>query len=439
MQDFLFSPSYEKVGNDMLDHPLREQLANEVHARPFLRIHGRARLSHIAIFSEDEPHIHDDLLIKFCSTFGISLPDDGANHISYVLDNFQFKWEKHTEFSTFTFVVTNPEDEPFVRSAIEHLPSEWVNCLAGRRLVALHAEVLQGNAAYNAKNLVRDWFCGPVLVGSRVLAGGEVWCDWHIHPDGFSRFLVLDLDFRESQAGRLLQRLYEIETYRMMALLSLPVARKMSGILDEMEHKLFAIVEGMDASLDNSEDPAFLLSLTNLAMRVQSLSSKCSRFNASRAYDRLLNARITELREERIEGVPTIGEFMERRLSPAINTCHSIQERQELLATHVARAADLLRTRVNMTQERQANALLLGMNQTANTQLRMQHAVEGLSVAAISYYVLSLISVALKALSSFGLPFDPEVGEGFLIIPVLALVFYCTSRLRQNLMKKDSH
>lgn len=423
----------------MLDHPLREQLANEVHARPFLKIHGRARLSHIAIFSENEPHIHIDLLIQLCSILGIARPDDNVSHISYMHDNFQLKWERHTEFSTFTFVITHPEGDAFHHSAIDYIPKEWLNFLNGRRLVALHAEVLQGSEAHEAKKLLRDWFCGPVLVGSRVLAGGEAWCDWHINQDGFSRFLVLDLDFRESQAGRLLQRLYEIETYRMMALLSLPIARKMAGTLDQMENELFAIMERMDANTDSSEDPTLLLSLTNLAMRVQSLSSKCSRFNASRAYDRLLRARITELREERIEGVPTIGEFMERRLSPAINTCLSTQERQELLATHVARAANLLRTRVNLAQERQANALLLGMNQTANAQLRMQHAVEGLSVAAISYYVLSLISVALKALESVGLPFDPEVGEGILIIPVVALVFYGTNRLRHAFMQKGSH
>lgn len=423
----------------MLDHPLREMLANEVHARPFLRIQGRARLSHIAIFSEDEPHIHMDLLVKLCNILGVAVPDGNVNHVSYVHGDFQLKWEKHTEFSTFTFVVTNPDDEPFHGSAIDSIPKEWFNYLENRRLVALHAEVLQGSEAHKAKESLRGWFCGPVLVGSRVLAGGEAWCDWHINQDGFSRFLVLDLDFRESQAGRLLQRLYEIETYRMMALLSLPIARKMAGVLDQMENELFTIMERMDANTDSSEDPTLLLSLTNLAMRVQSLGSKCSRFNASRAYDHLLRARITELREERIEGVPTIGEFMERRLSPAINNCRSTQERQELLATHVARAANLLRTRVNLAQERQANALLLGMNQTANAQLRMQHAVEGLSVAAISYYVLSLISVALKALENFGLPFDPEVGEGVLIIPVVALVFYGTNRLRQVFMQKGSH
>lgn len=420
----------------MQDHPLRDVLANEVHARPFLKIQGRARLSHIAVFSEPDLDIHSQLINSLCQMLGLEPPDVAVSHISCAVGDFQLKWERHTEFSTYTFVVANPGDEPFCTSAIDQVPDEWFKQLHGTRLVALHAEVLTGDAARDARGVLPQWFNGPVLVGSRVLAGGEVWCDWHINSDGFSRFLVLDLDFRESQAGRLLQRLYEIETYRMMALLSLPVARSMSGMLDKMESDLFTIMEAMDAAVDNSQDQGLLLSLTNLAMRVQSLGRSCSRFNASRAYDRLISARIAELREERIEGVPTIGEFMERRLSPAISTCRSIQERQEQLATHVARAADLLRTRVNMTQERQSHALLQGMNQTAKAQLQMQHAVEGLSVAAISYYVLSILGVALHALEDLGLVVHPEVMEGVLIVPVVMLVFFGTRKLQQYFMVK---
>jgi uncharacterized membrane-anchored protein len=303
--------------------------------------------------------------------------------------------------------------------------------LKGKRLVALHAEVMRGESAEKASGSLKQWFTGPVLVGSRVLAGGEVWCDWHIYPDGFSRFVVLDLDFREAQVGRLLQRLYEIETYRMMALLALPIAREMAGTLGKLESELSVIMERMDANADGSEDPTLLQLLTHLAVRVQALSIHSNRFSASRAYDRLLAARVIELREERIEGVPTIGEFMERRQSPAMDTCRSVQARQEHLATLVARAVDLLRTRVNLAQERQTNALLQGMNRTAQTQLQMQHAVEGLSVAAISYYVLSLLGVGLKALKGMGLPLEPEVGEGLLIVPVVLGIFFGVRRLRK--------
>ncbi|RXZ42574.1 DUF3422 family protein [Crenobacter cavernae] len=421
----------------MLDHPLRDTLASEVHARPFLRLEGSARLSHLAIYTDQD--IHHRLLAALCAALGTTPPPASANHFTHRHDGLLLKWERHIEFSTFTFVLEDTRGEPFSDTAISRVPAGWLSQLKGTRLVALHAEVIQRDAAEHARASLKQWFSGPVLVGSRVLAGGEVWCDWHINPDGFSRFLVLDLDFREAQVGRLLQRLYEIETYRMMALLALPLAREMAGTIGKLEAELSEIMQRMDANADGSEDPALLQQLTRLAAHAQALSAHSTRFSASRAYDLLLTTRIAELREERIEGVPTIGEFMERRLSPAINTCRSVQARQEQLATLVAHAIDLLRTRVNLAQERQTNALLQGMNRTARTQLQMQHAVEGLSVAAISYYVLSLLAVALKALKQAGLPVSPEVGQGLLIVPVVVCVYFGVRRLHKNFAAEGRH
>ncbi|WP_082824073.1 DUF3422 family protein [Crenobacter luteus] len=423
----------------MLDHPLRDTLASEVHARPFLRLEGSARLSHLAIYDAARPELHHRLLSSLCAAFGTAPPPPSANHFTARHAELLLKWERHTEFSSFTFVLEHGGGEPFSDNAIDRVPATWLAELAGTRLVALHAEVVERAAAERVRGALARWFAGPVLVGSRVLTGGEVWCDWHIGPDGYSRFLVLDLDFREAQVGRLLQRLYEIETYRMMALLALPVAREMAGTLGQLEAELAAIMARMDADRDGSGDPALLQQLTRLAAHVQALAAHSTRFNASGAYDRLLFARIAELREERIEGVPTIGEFMERRLSPAMNTCRAVQARHETLATRVARAVDLLRTRVNLAQERQTNALLQGMNRTARTQLQMQHAVEGLSVAAISYYVLSLIAVAFKALKQAGLPVSPEIGQGVLIVPVVLGVYFGVRRLHKTFAAGETH
>jgi len=424
----------------MLDHALRGPLAGEAHARPFLRLEGPARLSHLAVYTEEPGgDVHHRLIAELCASLGTTPPSPSASHFRFQREGFHLKWERHTEFSSFTFVLEGAHGEPFSDPAISRVPESWLARLAGKRLVALHAEVLCGDMAARTHGSLKPWFTGPVLVGSRVLGGGEVWCDWHIHPDGFSRFLVLDLDFREAQVGRLLQRLAEIETYRMMALLALPIARAMAGTLGKLEAELSAIMERMDANADGHDDAALLQSLTHLAVRVQALGVYSNRFSASRAYDHLLSARIAELREERIEGVPTIGEFMERRQAPAMDTCRTVQARQEQLALLVARAIDLLRTRVNLAQERQTNALLQGMNRTAQTQLHMQHAVEGLSVAAISYYVLSLLGVGLRALKGGGLAIEPEVVEGMLIAPVALCVFFGVRRLRKKFTLAGQH
>lgn len=416
-----------------LDHPLRLPLANEAHARPFLRVQSPLRLSHLAVYQEGlEQHVR--LLHCLCTALGIAPPAATDKHFLYRSNGFQLRWELHAEFSTFTFVQESASAAPFTTFAIDVVPVEWMGQLTGQRLVALHAEVLQGAMATQARSQATQWLPGPVLVGSKVLTGGEVWCDWQIQADGFSRFLILDLDFREAQVGRLVQRLCEIETYRMMALLTLPIARETAQVQEGLAFELSAIMQRMDAQLQAADDSQLLMALTHLAVRIEAISLHSGRFSAAQAYDRLVWARIAELREERIEGVPTIGEFMERRLSPAMDTCRSVKLRHEQLGIRVARAIDLLRTRVNLEQERQTNALLHGMNTTASIQLRLQHAVEGLSVVAISYYLLALIGLFLRAMANADtLPFNPEIVEGILILPVMFIVHQVVRRFRRKL------
>jgi len=421
------------------DHPVRNELANEVHARPFLRIDAPARVTHLAILADldRDAEIHARLADDFCAALGITPPAPGARHLSHSGEGLQIKWERHTEFSTLTVVGPGGGQEPFASWSEPALqaPFEWTQRVAGKRLAALQIEVLKGEAASAARDNLERWFALRGIVGSRVLGSGEVWCDWQIGGNGFSRFLVLDLGFRENQVGRLVQRLAEIETYRVMALLALPIARGMLGQLERLDAALGEVMRRMASGRAAGDDANLLLTLTELAGKVEGLSSGASRFSASRAYDQLVLARIQELREERIEGVPTIGEFMERRLSPAMDTCRSVQQRQADLAERIARAIDLLRTRVNLVQERQVTELLGGMNRTASTQLKLQHAVEGLSVVAISYYAFSLLSHILAASNELGLHIHVALAEMFLIPAVMLLSFLMVRGVRRRLTK----
>ncbi|SOY73872.1 DUF3422 family protein [Cupriavidus taiwanensis] len=414
----------------LVDHPLRASLVAELHARPFLRLSGSVSLTHYAIYSDEDPAIHESLVRTLCEQTGMALPADGVTH--YAVQSafgWHLKWERHTEFSTFTFVSPRDDTDYFNDLAIHGVPADWLALLAGKRFHAVRMELLSGQAAAVSGNL-RDWLDGPVLVGSDVLGGGKVYCDWNVRADGYMRILAIDEDFREEQGGRLLQRLYEIETYRMMALLALPVARKLGRELDDIHASLQELMRAMDARRAGEDDAGLLDRLTELAVRVESLSGHSGRFSASRAYERIVLARIQELREQRIEGMPTIAEFMERRFGPAMETCRSVWSRHEQIAARVARAVDLLRTRVNLAQERDVTRLLAGLERTARNQLHLQHAVEGLSVAAISYYVLSIAAAGLKALHVVRLPLDPELAEGLLILPVVLIVFGVIKRSR---------
>lgn len=421
-----------------LNHPLRDPLSQELHARPFLRIDGPASVSHLAIYSEHDEEIHARLLATLSSALELPAPFPHHNHYTAQKGDWQVKWEKHTEFSTFTFVRTGTPNGLFSATAMAEVPASWLSQLKESVLVAVHAELRCGEQAAQIRTQVRELLPGPVLVGTNVLAGGEVYCDWLVHDDHFLRLIVLDLGFREEQAGRLIQRLLEIETYRMMALLALPDARRHSQFLSKLDGSLSALMRRMQQPGHDEDDAYLLRELTHLAGQIEANAGLETRFSASAAYEKIVLARIAELREKRIEGYPTIAEFMQRRLLPAMQTCGSVWARHQQSATRVARAVDLLRTRVNLAQEEHTTALLEGMNRTARTQLRMQHAVEGLSVAAISYYVLNLSGAALRALHAVDLPLDPEILEGLLILPVVAAVVIFTGRIRR-LGHEDPH
>jgi uncharacterized membrane-anchored protein len=432
-------PCLENLEGSEMDHPLRSELSGELHARPFLKISTAVSLEHFAVHVERDSHtqFHEALLQTLCYDAGIARPTDGVTHYATQLRcGRQLKWERHTEFSTFTFVAPRHHNRYFdAETSTTTLPSAWLEKMAGTRIVAVRMELLTSGEAGIGRDDLSRWFDGPIVVGSRVMGGGKVFCDWTVRSDGFMRFLVIDDDFREAQSGRLLQRIHEIETYRMMALLALPVARKMARDLDDINSLLQALMRRLEETGALTDDAGLLLELTHLAVRIESLAGHGSRFSASRAYEMLVHTRIQELREERIEGMPTIAEFMERRFAPAMQTCRSVWNRHEQTAQRVARAVDLLRTRVNLSQEKDVTSMLAGMERTASHQLHLQHAVEGLSVAAISYYVLSLAGAAFRAMHELHLPVAPELAEGLLIVPVVLMVIGITKRARRRVLR----
>jgi uncharacterized membrane-anchored protein len=168
-------------------------------------------------------------------------------------------------------------------------------------------------------------------------------------------------------------------------LLSLPVARDIAGKVTELDKKLGEIT-------DRADDPRVVLeALTDLAAEVESLSTQSAfRFGAAGAYEAIVHDRIKVLREERLRGRQLYSEFMTRRFDPAMRTCRSAERRLKELSNRVARASDMLSTRVNVAVEAQNQALLESMDKRAAVQLRLQQTVEGLSVVAISYYAVSL-------------------------------------------------
>jgi uncharacterized membrane-anchored protein len=365
----------------------------------------------------------------------LPLPDAQSTHIRMDLGAFRIRWELHTEFVTWTFsraidVKGFGERDP--ATAIEAVPQAWLDGLPGQCLASLHLWVLP-TVAFGSAPLVKHVLNEDTLVGSAVADGlGEVYTDFALHADGFSRVVLLAGNLTQRRLGRLVQRLLEIDTYRMAALLGLPAAREAAAVLAFAEREL-AELAGAIRVAGRHEEPQLLDRLTKLAGQVESqYAGTHSRFSASAAYFELVDRRIADISESRIAGLQTIGEFMERRLSPARSTCAWATRRQDALSQRVSRISNLLRTRVEIEQQQSSQALLAAMNTRQGLQLKLQATVEGLSVAAITYYIVGLVSYLAKGAHAIGWPWSAE-STAATAIPVVAIgVWWSLRRLHSR-------
>ncbi len=424
-----------------LNHPLRLSLAGEMHARPFLRIEPPERVLHLALFAGDALDQHHAWLVALCECFGVSAPAPQASHFFHDFGPWRLKWENHSEFSTYTFALKG-EGGGFEHDPLRRLPQAWLARLAGHVISAAQLAFVSapGEALAAHDPWVRAQFAGPLIAGARVMAGGEVWSDFLVQPDGVGRFLLRDVGLREFQAGRLSQRVLEIDTYRMMALLALPLARECQPVIRAAEAALAAISRELAAADAPAAERSLLERLTRLSARIEAMAEANNyRFSAAAAYFSIIRARVQELREERIEGVPTFGEFLERRLVPAMEFCESVRRRQHELIERLSRTDSLLRTRVTMTQERYNSAILASLNKRAELQLRLQHAVEGFSIVALSYYLLGVLGYGLKALAKLGLPLEAELVTGLAMPAVVGAVWFGVRRAQQALRRRGGH
>ena len=414
------------------NHPQRFVLHNEVHARAPFTLNLPVRASHLALLlSNDEKMQERQHLAMLCERFGVAPPEKDADHFSATFNSFQIRWEQHGEFSTYSFYVHDTPKDIFTDSALKKIPVDWMAQTPGQVIVAAHSTIVSAaDINYDEQADLASLsvhFADNPVIGSKVTGGAaSVFTDFRIHVDGFSRFLIVNHGLRTEQAGRLLQRLFEIEVYRVMALLAFPIARKLYPALNKSDRQLYTITNAM--TLPDHNDGELLDELTTLAAEVENyISSNHFRFAAASAYYQLVEQRVNDLREVRIQGIQTLGEFIKRRLEPAINTCESVSHRFTQLSERVSNASQLLRTRVDIIIEKQNQGLLTSMALRAKMQLRMQQMVEGISMVAITYYAASLIGKITEALHSMGWKVNPEIVEG-ISIPFIVVVIAISSK-----------
>ena len=418
-------------------HPQRVALHNEVHARPPEAMEVPLSLSHVVMVCDAaQRQASWAHMAALARDHHLPQPDAGSTHMRLDLGPYRVRWELHTEFVTWTFMRrlgTDQLGEREPETAIDAVPKTWFSALPGECLANLHLWVLPSKA-FVTGSLIKHVLYEDTLVASTVADGfSEVYTDFAVHADGFSRMVLLAGGMAPRRLGRLVQSLLEIETYRMAALLGLPAAREASLVLASAERELADLAHAI-RSATRDHEPLLLDRLTRLAGQVESQHAAThSRFSASAAYFELVDTRIEDIAESRLSGMQTIREFMDRRLSPARSTCEWAARRQDALSQRVSRISNLLRTRVEIEQQQSSQALLATMNQRQDLQLKLQSTVEGLSVAAITYYIVGLISYLAKGAHGQGWPLSPETTAA-VAIPLVALgVWWSLRRLHQRL------
>ncbi len=406
-------------------HVDRDRLLAEAHARPSTPLEAPviairlANVSGQAAADADQAH-----MARLCERLGQQVPYRSARWWALEAPGRSLRWERHTEFSSWTLFCPPPTAaDP--RGALERLPADWLASFPSDVLVATMVEHRRDDGGDQLVPMASD----GVQSGSQVLEGAaRVFTDFRADDSGMTRFRLLLRSRDSALVGRLVLILLEIETYRLMALLAFPLAGEATVQLRAIEAEAGELASKLAAEEGVEADRALLARLITLSGEAEGLSARTTfRFAAANAYHDLVRDRVASLREVKIAGVPTIEEFMDRRLAPAMRTCNSVGEREREVIARIARAGAMLDTRIKVADEETSAALLSSMNQRADASLRLQRTVEGLSVAAISYYSLMLLSYPVKALEHVRPGFDATMALG-IAAPVMAILVWLSLR-----------
>ncbi|WP_439105520.1 DUF3422 family protein [Congregibacter sp.] len=435
MKDFM--PS-----TDIPISTLRERIAlsNEWHARPLLALPSPLRCSHVVCLrGEENLEERRQQFADFCQAQGQSGPSKDSRHHAVKVGNCLLKWEGHTEADSYTLLVSGNAEPPFAAPALSFLDAGMRAQLLERLFLGVHIEVISCAESPEDKRLERI----RSLLGSREVYGGsvsdgkgEIWSSFRLDDEGFSRVVIMDCALSEARMSRHVQRILEVETYRMLAMLGLPAARDVMGTLGELEPALDEVIEQI---AHRDADPALERSLeriTRIAAKVEHVAAAHAyRFAAARAYNGIVERRLAELSEEQKGSAPRYTTFLQKTLMPAMRTCEAAERRTQELAQRVTRATQLLDSMVDMDQKKQNQAILESLAERANLQLRLQQSVEGFSIFAITYYAVGLLGYLFKSGKSLGMPVNPDLLTG-ITAPAVLLVVWLAVRSIKNRLKR---
>ena len=375
----------------LADHPYRTAIMDEVHARPVDIVPETCRLRRLVFVMPAEAGAMMRVFrsyLAFCASTGVQEPGQADRQHSFNTAERHVTWEFHTEFVTITW-----------RSALadwNNLPDDIGLGAIGEGLLigAMRIDVIAGASV---PDRLLPGFNLPSLCLSDIDSNhGQVATDFVPDADRFTRFELAAGNLTDLRRSIIVRRLLEVETYRTMALMGLPLARSMSPELRTIELELTALVEGLSDATTPTAVQAALSALHALSVRSGKLSERLGyRFAAGQAYGDILRMRLAGLRESGTAHGSTLGHYIGNRVDPGLATCAAMEKRLAVLSDKIERAIGLLNVRIGVDMQLQNAAVLDSIAQTARSQFLLQRTVEGLSTIAISYYLLGILSYVL--------------------------------------------
>jgi uncharacterized membrane-anchored protein len=429
-------PSPIRLGQG--DHPQRLALTEEMHVRRFPCFAAPAQVLQIVLYTAGQtPETVRRHAESLCSELRLPAPAAGK-YFTAELPGAGFVWEQHSEFSTYTLFRPGAFSAPFAGTLLDVVPRAWLAALPGKILRATQIALLAASEAEPSADWLAQFFAAEELVCCDVLGGeARIWSNFRLHEDGLGRLLIRDQSLvGNADPARLVQRLQELGNYRNMALLGLPLAQKLTPTLSTMEQQLADLSQ--DVSARAEPDEKLLHRLTSLCADLAGLQASSSyRMSATKAYAQLVADRLASLQVRRVRGFQTLDDFTDRRLTPAVRTCASFTQRLEDLSQRASWASSLMRTRIETILEHQTRDLLVSMNRRAQVQLRLQQAVEGLSVVAIGYYAVGMLGYIAKSLNHYIAAIDPTVIMGAAAPIVVLGTWWLMRRVHRSLGASD--
>jgi len=417
--------------------PLFDHLLDEIHSRSFPKIQGLVALANVTVLHHNsDKKTQLSHLQKLADLYQVQGPEPDINCYYQDLGELDVRWEYHTEFSTYTFLRLNRGEPAFNICPWSLLPEGWSQAIPGHLISATHIDV---QPVEPRKNQLHNLFGVPPVAASQVSgSNAQIWASFRACNNGFDRLLIVDQGLTQIQIGRLLRCILELSSYRMMTLLAVPVSRDLLPKIMKMEKDLAYITQELsELDINNQNQKTSLAQLSVLSAQLESLiADNQGRFDACNAYLDIVQNRLNELQEQSLAGLPTLRDFLQRRLEPAGKTSASLKQRMLNMSNRIEKASDLLRTNINLGLEEQNQDLLKALNRRSHLQLRLHQLVESVSMIAISYYLVQLLGYMLILPKPWLTLFSKEQVVAVSVPFVVGGVWYVLHRLKRRWRKE---